>query len=82
MPRFRYELKNKASQAEFVEKRPGFMECLQTAAAEVFKKNRSQCKSFLDGGFIVKYPGLWFCWVAFSSVEEIVIEDGSKESEK
>lgn len=82
MPRFRYELKNKASQAEFVEKRPGFMECLQTAAAEVFKKNRSQCKSFLDGGFIVEYPGLWFCWVAFSSVEEIVIEDGSKESEK
>lgn len=82
MPRFRYELKNKASQAEFVEKRPGFMECLQTAAAEVFKKNRSQCKSFLDGGFIVEYPGLWFCWVAFSSVEEIVIENGSKESEK
>ena len=82
MPRFRYELKNKASQAEFVEKRPGFMECLQTAAAGVFKKKRSQCKSFLDGGFIVEYPGLWFCWVAFSSVEEIVIEDGSKESEK
>lgn len=82
MPRFRYELKNKASQAEFVEKRPGFMECLQTAAAEVFKKNRSQCKSFLDGGFIVEYPGLWFCWLAFSSVEEIVIDDSSKESEK
>lgn len=82
MPRFRYELKNKASQAEFVEKRSGFMECLQTAAAEVFKKNRSQCKSFLDGGFIVEYPGLWFCWLAFSSVEEIVIDDSSKESEK
>ena len=82
MTRFRYELRNKASQAEFVEKRPKFMECLQTAAAEVFKKNRSHCKSFLDGGFIVEYPGLWFCWVSFSEVEEIVIEDGSKESEK
>lgn len=54
MPRFRYELKNKASQAEFVEKRPEFMERLQTAAAEAFKKNRSHCKSFLDGGFVVE----------------------------
>lgn len=82
MPRFRYELKNKASQTEFVEKRPEFMERLQTAAAEAFKKNRSQCKSFLDGGFVVEYPDLWCCWLAFSSVEEIVIDDSSKESEK
>lgn len=82
MTRFRYELKNKASQAEFVEKRPKFMECLQTAAAEAFKTNRSHCKSFLDGGFVVEYPGLWCCWLAFDEVEEIVIEDDSKESEK
>ena len=82
MTRFRYELKNKASQAEFVEKRPKFIECLQTAAAEVFKTNRSHCKSFLDGGFVVEYPGLWCCWLAFDEVEEIVIEDDSKESEK
>ena len=82
MTRFRYELKNKASQAEFVEKRPKFMERLQTAPAEAFKKNRSQCKSFLDGGFVVEYPDLWCCWLAFSSVEEIVIDDSSKESEK
>lgn len=82
MTRFRYELKNKASQAEFVEKRPKFIECLQTAAAEVFKTNRSHCKSFLDGGFVVEYPGLWCCWLAFDEMEEIVIEDDSKESEK
>lgn len=82
MTRFRYELKNKASQAEFVEKRPKFMECLQTAAAEAFKTNRSHCKSFLDGSFVVEYPGLWCCWLAFDEVEEIVIEDDSKESEK